>query len=143
MRCWMLSYVALSVVMAVGSAAASDTPGEVKLPFASKARTCTDLFDKAGDVPQIHRGQQLGIACSAAGREGSEVRVVMQFDPMPGETPTGYGAFLITEQTVEDGLVHVRVPDMPDVANHTVDVKVFVTDEAGTASCDAGRIKIV
>ncbi len=36
-----------------------------------------------------------------------------------------------------------RCPDVPDIANHTVKVKVYVTDAKGTRACDAGRVRIV
>jgi hypothetical protein len=136
--------VGLCAALLAGSAdAKTSAVGEVSLPLRSPANSCTGPLEKGGAPREIARGQQLGIACSAAGRQGVAVSVVMQFDPESGETATGYQAFLVTEQTVESGMVHVRIPDMPDLANHTVDVKVYVTDETGTSSCDAGRIKVV
>jgi hypothetical protein len=49
---------------------------------------------------------------------------------------------LATRQRVSHGAVHIRVPDLPDLSNHTVDVKVFVVGSKGTTRCDAGRVKI-
>lgn len=142
MRFGLLPCAAAILLLTVGATAAGQSR-EVRLPLDGKARACTSLSENGGEVPQIKRGQKIDIACSAASSKGARVRVVMQFDGMPGESDTGYNAFLITEQTVAEGLVQVRVPDMPEVANHTVDVKVYVTDQNGTSSCDAGRIKIV
>jgi|GEM_PF-1214400 hypothetical protein len=132
--------VLLSTGVAYGSPSLSD---ETRLPLTSKANSCTGLNEKGGEVPKIERGRKIGIACLAAGRRDAAVNVVMLVDPDQGKNSIGYQAFLVTEQTIENGMVHVRIPDMPDLANHTVDVKVFVTDEAGTSSCDAGRIKIL
>ena len=101
------------------------------------------MDDKGGGIPNIERGRKIGIACSEVGREGVDVRVILQFDPAPGETPTGYGAVLATEQSIETGKVLVRVPDLPDIANHTMNVKVYVTDPSGTHRCNAGKIKIL
>jgi len=68
---------------------------------------------------------------------------VMSLDGAPGDAPTGYSSVLATNQTVARHAVHVQVPDVPDFANHTVDVKVYVTDAKGTHACDAGRVRIV
>lgn len=138
----LMSALALAVCLVDASTAAS-LSRELRLPIGAKSSTCTNPIDKGGVVPNIARGAQLGITCSEATRDGVAVRVVMQIDLSPGETPTGIGALLATEQTVEGGMVHVKVPNLPDLANHTVDVKVYVTDSAGTHSCDAGRVKIM
>jgi hypothetical protein len=95
-------------------------------------------------VLNINRGQQFAIACDGIRSRSTDVRVVMSLDnPEPGELPTGYSAVLATNQTVARHAVHVRVPDVPDLANHTVSVKVYVTDAKGTKACDAGRVHIV
>ena len=39
--------------------------------------------------------------------------------------------------------VRIRVPDMPDLVNHTVTLKVYVTDSKGTTACNAGHLRIV
>ena len=67
----------------------------------------------------------------------------MSLGAAPGEASLGYNAVLATNQVVAKHGVRVTVPDMPDIANHTVAVKVYVTDEKGTRACDAGRVSIV
>ncbi|HEY0107847.1 MAG TPA: hypothetical protein VGB91_17320 [Rhizomicrobium sp.] len=94
-------------------------------------------------VPTITRGAQFAIACDGIKSGGDDVRVVMSLANPPGDEPTGYSAVLATNQTVARHAVHVRVPDVPDFANHTVDVRVYVTDAKGTHACDAGRVRIV
>lgn len=146
MRLSWLGYISAAAILGMVGAgpALSCVPNELMLPLAGKVSAYTSPNDKGGNaVPSIKRGQPLGIACTDIGREGADVRVVLQFTQAMDESPTGFGAVLATEQTITPGTVHVLVPDMPDLANHTVNVKVFVTDPTGTHSCDAGRVKIV
>lgn len=111
--------------------------------FASlKAIPCVRLVDQSSNVPHVLRGQKVEIACSDAGRADAAVQVVMQFDSDSGETAPGYGAVLATEQTISSGKVLVQVPDVPNISQHTMNVRVFVTDATGVHSCDAGRIKV-
>jgi hypothetical protein len=95
------------------------------------------------DVTPVNRGQSLAIACESIAAPGSDVRVVMSLDPVKGEEPTGFEAVLLTGQTVQGSAVHVRVPDLPDLVNHTVTLKVYVTDAKGTTACNAGHLRIV
>jgi len=60
-----------------------------------------------------------------------------------GETPTGYQKVLLTDETIGGNAVHVRVPDMPDLVNHTVTLKIYVTSAKGTTACNAGHLRIV
>ena len=94
------------------------------------------------DVTPVNRGQPLAIACESIGAPGSDVRVVMSVDTVKGEEPTGFEAVLLTGQTVQGNAVHVRVPDMPDLVNHTVTLKVYVTGPSGTTACNAGHLRI-
>lgn len=136
--------VALAAALLLADAASAAQPArELRLPIGGKGSTCTNISDKGGEIPNVARGQFLGIACSEAARNGVDVRVVMQFGPIPGEAPLGIGALLATEQKVKGGLVRVKVPTLPEIANHTADVKVYVIDKNGTSSCEAGRVKIM
>ena len=94
-------------------------------------------------LPTVMRGAQFAIACDGIKSAGTDVRVVMSLDAVAGDQPTGYSSVLATNQTVARHAVHVQVPDVPDIANHTVNVKVYVTDSKGTKACDAGRVRIV
>ena len=92
--------------------------------------------------PNAIRGQLLGVACANVELAGAEaVQVVMYL--APNEKPTGYRGVLVTEQTVTPGTVHVRVPDMPELADHTVSIRVYYADTTGRHTCDAGHVKIV
>jgi hypothetical protein len=124
-----------------GVSASPPVSNELLLPLAGKISTYVNPDDKGGGIPTIERGKMLGVACAEVNRSGADVRVVMSFTP--GETPTGYSGVLATDQTITPGAVHIRVPDVPEFANHTVRVKVYVVDTHGTHTCDAGRVRIV
>ena len=94
-----------------------------------------------GGIPTVNRGDLFAIACDDIKASGADVRVVMALSS--ADQPTGYTAILATNQKVARHAVHVQVPDVPDIANHTVNVKVYVTDAKGTRACDAGRVHIV
>jgi hypothetical protein len=95
------------------------------------------------DVTPVNRGQSLAIACESIGAPGTDVRVVMSIDSVKGEAPTGYEAVLLTGESVQGKAVRVHVPDMPDLVNHTVTLKVYVTGAQGTTACNAGHLRIV
>jgi hypothetical protein len=142
MRICFVGCVACAAVL--GAAAASPAiSNELMLPLAGKAVTYAPLNDHGGAVPNVARGQALGIACADIRQAGAVVQVVMQIAHAVGETATGYSAVLATEQKITDGAVHVRVPDVPGISQHTVNVKVYVTDSKGTHSCNGGRVRIV
>ena len=142
MRLWFVGCFACAAVL--GAAMASPAiSNELMLPLAGGAASYAPLDDHGGSVPNVARGQALGIACADIRQTGAVVQVVLSFATGLGETGTGYSAVLATEQKLADGTVHVRVPDMPGLAQHTVNVKVYVTDSKGTHSCDGGRVRIV
>jgi hypothetical protein len=92
-----------------------------------------------GTIPHATRGQYLGLACANVAKDGA-VSVVLF--PDNNQSPTGIAGVLATEQTVEPGLVHVRVPDFPELIDHTLHVKVFFRDAGGAHICDGGNVKI-
>ena len=95
------------------------------------------------DIPIVPRGEKFAVACDSIRASGADVSVVMTVaDPVDGDA-SGMGSVLATEQKIVQHSVNVQVPDLPDLANHTVNVKVYVTDAKGTSACDAGRVKIV
>jgi hypothetical protein len=97
----------------------------------------------AVDVVPVDRGEDLAIQCDGIGTPGAEVSVVMALDPIVGETPTGFDAVLLTdEEVVGPKTVHVRVPDIAALVNHTVTLKVYVTAPSGTTACNAGHMRI-
>jgi hypothetical protein len=95
-------------------------------------------------VPQVTPGDRISIACDALTKSNpdSDVRVVLTISAIPGETPPGYKKVLATDEHVAYGAVRVRIPTVPDIAEHTVNLNVYVVDEQGSKSCDAGHVKI-
>jgi phage tail protein X len=94
------------------------------------------------DIPVVPRGEKFAVACDSIRASGADVSVVMTVADQT-EDANGLGSVLATEQKIVQHSVNVQVPDLPDLANHTVSVMVYVTDGKGTSSCDAGRVKIV
>ena len=99
-------------------------------------------FRADGDLPTLTRGEQFGVACGCMGRADADIRVILNLASTPSQLPTGYKRLMATDQRVENGALRVRVPDAPGLANHTVDVQVYVVGSRGAHACDAGRIKI-
>ncbi len=140
MRLWFVGILACATVTGA-SIAAPAISNEMMLPACGKAYVPSG--DRGGSVPSVARGQTLSVACADVGKAGAVVQVVMQMARATGETPTGYSAVLATEQKIANGTVHVRVPDVPGLSQHTVNIRVFVTDTKGTHSCDGGKVRIV
>jgi hypothetical protein len=101
--------------------------------------------DEVERVPFVNPGDQIGIACTALDKRDadSDVRVVLTISAMPGESQPGYKKVLATDAQVAHGAVQVRIPTVPDLEDHLVNVDVYVMDDKGAQSCDAGHVKIV
>lgn len=110
------------------------------------AVAATDSTLAPGDeiIPIVAPGEQIGIACDAlqVAQQNSDVRVVLTVSAKPGEVQPGYNKVLATDQQVAKGTVRVKVPKLPDIANHTYDLSVYVTGDKGSQSCDAGHFKV-
>jgi len=108
------------------------------------ATYAVDEMQSHNPTPFVARGDQIAIACEPLNSATSlDVRVVMQLSPTLGDLDTGFKKVLATEETVDRGTVHVRVPDVPELANQTVHVQVYVLGAGGQKSCDAGNIRVV
>ncbi len=101
-------------------------------------------MDAAGGdtIRRVMRGDRIAIACDGIDLSDHDVRVVFNFSA-DGAKELGYKGVLATDQTNSDGQLRIRVPDAPDLANHTMSVKVFVLngDDAATM-CDAGKVRV-
>jgi hypothetical protein len=95
-------------------------------------------------VPRVTPGDQIAIACDALAnsKADSDVRVVLTISAIPGETQPGYQKVLATDAQVAYGAVRVRIPTVPDIEDHTVNLDVYVVDAKGSQSCNAGHVKI-
>lgn len=103
-----------------------------------------DEMQSRSPTPFVARGDQIAIACEPLNSATTlDVRVVMQLASTLGDLETGFKKVLATDETVNMGAVHVRVPQIPELANMTVHVQVYVLGTGGEQSCDAGDIRVV
>lgn len=95
-------------------------------------------------VPTVLPGDDIAITCDAlaASDANSDVRVVLTISAMPGESKAGIKRVMATNEEVTRGAVRVRVPQLPALDDRTVNLDVYVVDEKGSKSCDAGHVKI-
>lgn len=94
-----------------------------------------------GHVQDFKRGTLIDIPCPNIEDANSDgVRVVMY--PGRDDTSSGVAGVLVTDSIIEPGMVHARVPDIPDLKDHVVQVKVIFLDADGRHACSAGRIRL-
>ena len=95
-------------------------------------------------VPNVMPGDQIAIACGALEQRSadSDVRVVLTISAVPGESVPGYKKVLATDAQLLKDAVRVRIPSVPDLEDHTVDLNVYVVDDKGAQRCNAGHMKI-
>ena len=91
-------------------------------------------------VPAVKPGETFGITgdCIMHAGAAEDIRVVFSLANAEG----GYKSILATEQAQDGGVLQVRAPDMPEVANHTVQVQLFVVGRDAPMICHAGTIHI-
>jgi hypothetical protein len=96
-------------------------------------------------VPNLAPGDDVAIACDAIERvaDPSDVHVVLTIAAVPGDTSPGYMKILALDQKVTGSAVHLKVPNAPDLANHTVDLAVYVVNGQKKNDCDGGNYRIV
>lgn len=96
-------------------------------------------------LPDLAPGDDVAIACGPIERvaDPSDVRVVLTIAAVPGDTSPGYKKILALNEKVTGSAVHLKVPNAPDLANHTVNLSVYVVDQAHNGDCDAGQYRIV
>jgi hypothetical protein len=99
------------------------------------------------NLPDLAPGDDVAIACEAIERvaDPSDVRVVLTIAAQPGEDSPGYKKILALNEKVTGSAVHLKVPNAPDLENHTVNLSVYVVDSASNNNndCDGGQYRIV
>ena len=120
----------------------ASAPAAASHNHASPASAYAPSTIGGAEVVPVDRGQDLAIQCDGIGTPGVEVNVVMKIDPVIGETPTGFDAVLLTEESIGGQSVHVRVPNIADLVNHTVTLQVYVIGAHSTTACNAGHLRI-
>jgi hypothetical protein len=127
------------VVLTLTAPAVAGAPGLAQLPA-----TITPYAPSDDIVPSVMPGDQIAIACGALEQRSAEsdVRVVLTISAVPGESVPGYKKVLATDSQLLKDAVRVRIPDVPDLEDHTVDLNVYVVDDKGSHQCNAGQMKI-
>ena len=72
----------------------------------------------------------------------NDVRVVLTVSAAPADAPMGYKKVLATDEQLLTGAVRVKIPNVPDLDNHTVDLNIYVVNATGSEACNAGQVKI-
>jgi hypothetical protein len=96
-------------------------------------------------LPDLAPGDEVAIACDAIQQvnDPSNVRVVLTIAAVPGDSSPGYKKILAINEKVTGSAVHLKVPNAPDLANHTVNLSVYVVDSSHSNDCEAGQYRIV
>jgi hypothetical protein len=121
------------------------TTAAAQIPAAGLPTAVTPYLGEADEiVPSVTPGDQIAIACDAVEQRnaGSDVRVVLTISAMPGESVPGYKKVLATDEQLLKDAVRVRIPTVPELTDHTVDLNVYVVSDTGAHHCDGGHMKI-
>jgi hypothetical protein len=96
-------------------------------------------------TPDLALGDDVAIACDAIERvaDPSDVRVVLTIAAEPGDSSTGYKKILALNEKVTGSAVHLKVPNAPDLANHTIDLSVYVVNGPKNTDCEGGKYRVV
>jgi hypothetical protein len=121
-------------------------PAFAQAPLQTVQTALANAFGRgAENVPNVAPGDELIIACAPIEQRdaNSDVRVVLTISAMPDEIPPGYKKVLATEEQLGKYGVRVRVPDVPNLPDHTVNLDVYVVGNDRPQDCDGGHLKVV
>jgi hypothetical protein len=97
----------------------------------------------AAEISDVHVGDTFRIMGDCVQRASSQkVRVVLTLADALGDGTSGYHSVIPTDQEIQGDALRVRVPDMPEVANHTFAVRLFLLGQDGPQICTAGAIRV-
>jgi hypothetical protein len=93
---------------------------------------------------EVKPGETLSIVgdCVMPDRSPENLRVVLTLTDALAPIEPGFRSVLATEQEIRGNTLQVRVPDLPEAANRTFEVKVFRLGETSPEICSAGAIRI-
>jgi hypothetical protein len=121
-------------------------PAFAQSPLHQTVSTRIALLNDAPEVvPDVAPGDEIVIACAPIEQRAanSDVRVVLTIAAMPADAPPGYKKVLATDEQVGKYGVRVRVPDVPDLPDHTVNLNVYVVNSGTSRACDGGHVRVV
>jgi len=132
-------------LLAVPAHAQAPSPDAKIPPIVSPVAPTATAKAAADALPDLAPGDDVAIACEAIERvaDPSDVRVVLTIAAVPGDSQPGYKKILALNEKVTGSAVHLKVPNAPDLPNHTVNLSVYVVDKANNKDCDAGQYRIV
>ena len=145
MHRFVIGLVGIAAVAAVATVVATDANAQLPNPSAPLPGAVTPyVADTTEIVPNVTPGDQIAIACDALEQRSadSDVRVVLTISAMPGESAPGYQKVLATDEQLLKDAVRVRIPTVPELEDHTVDLNVYVVSDKGAYHCDGGHMKI-
>lgn len=95
-------------------------------------------------VTDVVPGQTLTITgdCVMRANEPNSLQVVLTLADEQDAASPGYRAVVPTDQEFGSTGLQVRVPNMPEAANHIFQVKIFHAGAQSPRVCDAGTIRI-
>jgi hypothetical protein len=132
-------------VLLLGAAFAA-SPAFAQSPLHQTVSTRIALLNDAPEVvPDVAPGDEIVIACAPIEQRAAsaDVRVVLTIAAMPADVPPGYKKVLATDEQVGKYGVRVRVPDVPNLPDHTVNLNVYVVNSDSSRACDGGHVRVV
>src|SRR5690348_4226707 len=133
--------------VAIAGAALIATPVLAQTALQTPKKAIIGSIDNFGSevVPNVEPGEQIMIACAPIEHReaNADVRVVLTIAAVPSDAPAGYKRVLATDEELGKYGVRVRVPDLPNLPDHTVNLDVYVMSGDSHRSCDAGHLRVV
>jgi hypothetical protein len=139
--------ISLAGLMAVAGTALIVTPAFAQTALQTPKKAIIGSIDNFGSevVPNVEPGEQIMIACAPIEHRdaNADVRVVLTIAAAPTDAPAGYKRVLATDEELGKYGVRVRVPGLPNLPDHTVNLDVYVMNGDTHRSCDAGHVRVV
>ncbi|MBV9571644.1 MAG: hypothetical protein JO056_10435 [Alphaproteobacteria bacterium] len=127
------------------TAMAFAVPAAAQAPAPVAVATAVSGFGNDREiVPSVTPGDEIIVACAPIEQRdaNADVRVVLTIAAVPSEVSPGFKKVLATDEQLSKYGVRVRVPDVPELPEHTVNLNVYVVGE-NTRGCDGGHLKVV
>jgi len=134
---WTTAFAIAAMLAASGDASASNSPLWMNMV---RMYSTTDTSTSTAMPRDVAAGEMVMISGECVADADDDVRVVLSLAD-DTDAQAGYHSMLVTDQTREDGTLHVRVPNMPEAKHHVFRVRLFVGAD-DPRICDAGSIRI-
>jgi hypothetical protein len=139
--------VCLAVAASVASAFAVNPPADSSngLTLHSTVGTVAGGASGSGETAtNVSPGETLNIIgdCVMPMPSADNLRVVLTSTDSAASIEPGFRSVLATDQEMNGDTLKVRVPDLPETANRTFEVKVFRLGAERPEICNAGAIRI-